>query len=206
MTTVDNAHRRLCHALFDALEQGDVAAVDACYAPDMTMWINVSGETISREANLEAVDKGRGLHRRRLYNDRNINTFDDGFVVAVHDPRRRPQRHRGAAVGVPRRRGPRRQDLQPVRVPRHHAVQITGEDEMSEMSEYDVRDLCNEFFDAYQDGRVDVLRRIMSDDCIVWHNVFGRETTRDENLEAYPNSYTGQRRRTYNDRVDQRVR
>ena len=47
----------------------------------MTMWINVSGETITREANLEAVDKGRGMHRRRLYNDRNINTFDDGFVV-----------------------------------------------------------------------------------------------------------------------------
>ena len=79
--TVDTEHRRLCHALFDALEAGDVAGVDACYAPDMTMWINVSGETITREANLEAVDKGRGMHRRRLYNDRNINTFDDGFVV-----------------------------------------------------------------------------------------------------------------------------
>ena len=52
------------------------------------------------------------------------------------------------------------------------------------MTEYEIRELCNEFFDAYQDGRVDVLRRIMSDDCIVWHNVFGRETTRDENLEG----------------------
>ena len=71
---------------------------------------------------------------------------------------------------------------------------------MSEMTEYEIRELCHEFFDAYQDGRVDVLRRIMSDDCIVWHNVFGRETTRDENLDAYPNSYRGQRRRTYNDR------
>ena len=69
------------------------------------------------------------------------------------------------------------------------------------MTEYEIRELCNEFFDAYQDGRVDVLGRIMSDDCIVWHNVFGRETTRDENLDAYPNSYAGQRRRTYNDRT-----
>jgi ketosteroid isomerase-like protein len=68
------------------------------------------------------------------------------------------------------------------------------------MNEYEVRDLCNQFFDAYQDGRTDVLREIMSDDCIVWHNVFGRETTRDENLAAYPTSYGGQRRRTYNDR------
>jgi ketosteroid isomerase-like protein len=56
------------------------------------------------------------------------------------------------------------------------------------------------FFDAYQDGRTDVLREIMSDDCIVWHNVFGKETTRDDNLAAYPTSYNGQRRRLYNDR------
>ena len=81
MTTVDTEHRRLCHALFDALETGDVDGVAECYAPDMTMWINLSGETITREANLEAIDQGRGMHRRRLYNDRNINTFDDGFVV-----------------------------------------------------------------------------------------------------------------------------
>ena len=79
--TVDTVHRRLCHALFDALETGDVDGVDDCYAPDMTMWINITGETIIREANLEAVDTGRGLHRRRLYNDRNIHTFDDGFAV-----------------------------------------------------------------------------------------------------------------------------
>jgi len=89
--TVDTQHRRLCHALFDALEAGDVAEVDACYAPDMTMWINVTGETITREANLEAVEGGRGLHRRRLYNDRTIHTFDDGFLaqytchVVTHD-------------------------------------------------------------------------------------------------------------------------
>ena len=69
------------------------------------------------------------------------------------------------------------------------------------MNEYEIRDLCNQFFDAYQDGRTDVLRQIMSDDCIVWHNVFGKETTRDENLAAYPTSYSGQRRRMYNDRI-----
>ena len=72
---------------------------------------------------------------------------------------------------------------------------------MSEMSEYEIRDLCNEFFDAYQDGRVDVLRRIMSDDCIVWHNVFGRDTTKQDNLSKFHESYRGQRRRTYDDRI-----
>ena len=57
------------------------------------------------------------------------------------------------------------------------------------MNEYEIRELCEAFFDAYQDGRVDVLDRLYADDCIVWHNVFGRETTRDENLARYPDSY-----------------
>jgi ketosteroid isomerase-like protein len=84
--TVDTQHRRLCHALFDALETGDVDGVAACYAPDMTMWINMTGETITREANLAAVEQGRGMHRRRLYNDRTINTVDDGFVAQYTTP------------------------------------------------------------------------------------------------------------------------
>ena len=31
MTSVDTGHRRLCHTLFDAIEQGDIAAVETCY-------------------------------------------------------------------------------------------------------------------------------------------------------------------------------
>jgi ketosteroid isomerase-like protein len=69
------------------------------------------------------------------------------------------------------------------------------------MNEYAIRELCEAFFDAYENRRVDVLDRLYSDDCIIWHNVFGRETTRDENLAALPDGYKGQRRRTYNDRV-----
>lgn len=69
------------------------------------------------------------------------------------------------------------------------------------MNEYEIRELCNAFFDAYEGARVDRLRELLSDDCIIWHNVFGRETTRDENLAKIPDSYTGQRRRTYNDRT-----
>ena len=69
------------------------------------------------------------------------------------------------------------------------------------MNEYEIRELCESFFDAYQDGRVDVLDRLLAEDCIIWHNVFGRETTRDENLAKYSDSSVGQRRRTYNDRI-----
>jgi ketosteroid isomerase-like protein len=87
----DTEHRRLGHTLLDAIERGDIAAVDACYAPGMTMWFNVTGQVSSREENLEALVKGRDLHRRRTYNDRTINTFDDGFIarytvdVVAHD-------------------------------------------------------------------------------------------------------------------------
>ena len=83
MTTVDTTHRRLCHALFDACSnQATSPASTPVTRPRSPCGnLNVSGETITREANLEAVDKARGLHRRRLYNDRNINTFEDGFMV-----------------------------------------------------------------------------------------------------------------------------
>jgi len=65
----------------------------------------------------------------------------------------------------------------------------------------EIRELCNRFFDAYQDRRVDLLAEIYAPDCIVWHNVFGKDTTGQDNLAALPASYQGQRRRTYNDRV-----
>ena len=79
--SIDTEHRKLCHTLFDAIERGDIEAVDRCYAPDMTLWFNVTGKEIGREENLDALVKGRDLHRRRTYDDRIISTFDDGFVV-----------------------------------------------------------------------------------------------------------------------------
>ena len=79
--TTDTVMRRLCHTLFDAIEAGDIEAVAGCYAPDMTMWFNVTGQVSTREENLAALVAGSDVARRRLYNDRIINTFDDGFVV-----------------------------------------------------------------------------------------------------------------------------
>jgi len=69
------------------------------------------------------------------------------------------------------------------------------------MTEGEIRELCNTFFDAYQDKRVDILDRVLAEDCIIWHNVFGRETTKQDNLSKYHDSYRGQRRRTYDDRI-----
>lgn len=69
------------------------------------------------------------------------------------------------------------------------------------MTETEIRTLCNRFFDAYQDRRVEELAEIYAPDCIVWHNVFGRDTSGRDNLAALPKSYAGQRRRTYDDRT-----
>ena len=59
------------------------------------------------------------------------------------------------------------------------------------VNEYEIRELCERFFDAYQDGASTCSREVMADDCIVWHNVFGRETTRDENLAALSRQLRG---------------
>ena len=59
------------------------------------------------------------------------------------------------------------------------------------MTEGEIRELCETFFDAYQDKRVDILDRVLADDCIIWHNVFGRETTKQDNLVAIPRQLPG---------------
>ena len=68
------------------------------------------------------------------------------------------------------------------------------------MTEYEIRELCERFFDAYENKRADILDELYSDDCIIWHNVFGKDTTREDNI-AGMRADKGQRRRTYNDRV-----
>jgi hypothetical protein len=69
------------------------------------------------------------------------------------------------------------------------------------MSDTQIRALCHALFDAYESRSTDVLIRLYADDCIIWHNAFGRDTTGAENLERFHDSYRGQRRRTCDDRT-----
>jgi len=95
LATTDTEHRALCHALFDAIEGEDLDAMRRCYAPDMVLWFNVTGQEVSGEDTVAAQIEGRKIQRRRTYDDRVINTFDDGFVaqytcnVVLHDGRSR---------------------------------------------------------------------------------------------------------------------
>jgi ketosteroid isomerase-like protein len=67
------------------------------------------------------------------------------------------------------------------------------------MTDAEIRDICNRFFDAYQDSHVSELEEILSDDCLIWTNIYGLKT-RDENLALLPESQKRHRRRIYNDR------
>lgn len=79
--SADARHRELCHALFDAIEREDEEGMRACYAPGMTLWFNVTGETVTGEDTIAAQAAGKAIQRRRTYDDRIIQTWDDGFLV-----------------------------------------------------------------------------------------------------------------------------
>ena len=69
------------------------------------------------------------------------------------------------------------------------------------MSDGDIRDICNKFFDAYQNSRVTELKeQILAEDCLIWTNVFGLKQ-RDDNLSGLVASQQRHRRRVYNDRI-----
>jgi ketosteroid isomerase-like protein len=90
----DRELRELCTRYFDAIERHDLDSVAALYAPDFTFWVNLTGAESSREENLKTLREGRGLLRRRSYDDRIIDTFQSGFLVrysvnaVAHDGRR----------------------------------------------------------------------------------------------------------------------
>ena len=177
----DTELRALCHRFFDAIERGDYAAVAQIYAPQFRMWVNLTGTESTADENLTVLRDGAKLHRRRTYDDRIVNTFANGFIVQysvnVVDAFRRAH----VARGVRGRAMPQRPDHAHRRVSRfgqvRHAPRSGTKRSSSEravsMTEGEIRELCNRFFDAYQDRRVDELAEIYSPDCVVWHNVFG---------------------------------
>ena len=90
----DTELRELCHDFLDAVERSDLARVAELYAPDFSFWVNLTGAESTRAQSLETLRAGHGLHRRRTYDDRTIDTFATGFLarysvnVVAHNGRR----------------------------------------------------------------------------------------------------------------------
>jgi len=68
------------------------------------------------------------------------------------------------------------------------------------MTDGELFDLCNRFFDAYQDHRIEEVADVISDDFIVWMAPLQKEMGREEWLAATPAGWERQRSRIYNDR------
>lgn len=73
--------RELCAKFFDAYENRDVAEVAKLYAPDCVIWNNVFNSEMTGEKNVELLPAGYLRQRRRVYNDRIVNVFEDGWVI-----------------------------------------------------------------------------------------------------------------------------
>ncbi|MDE2561098.1 MAG: nuclear transport factor 2 family protein [Sphingomonadales bacterium] len=74
------AMRHLAKRFFDAVEQGDIATLRACYADDARIWHNTDELEQGPEDNAQVL---RGMVRRisdRIYAERRLEVFPGGFV------------------------------------------------------------------------------------------------------------------------------
>lgn len=52
------------------------------------------------------------------------------------------------------------------------------------MTPTQIRDLATRFFDAIEAGNIATVRAIYAEDARIWHNIDGKETSREENLRT----------------------
>jgi ketosteroid isomerase-like protein len=72
--------RALAKNFFDAVEKGDVAALERFYAPNAKIWHNTDGIEQSPKDNVETL---KGFVQRipeRKYDERRLQVFPGGFV------------------------------------------------------------------------------------------------------------------------------
>jgi ketosteroid isomerase-like protein len=72
--------RALAQRFFNAIEAGDIATVEACYAPHARIWHNNDGQEQSREENLTTLKGFVRWISPRTYADRRVKVFDGGFM------------------------------------------------------------------------------------------------------------------------------
>ena len=81
MSMTDAEIRTICNRFFDAYQNSRVRELrEEILSEDCLIWTNVYGLKTAEE-NLALMPEGQKRHRRRIYNDRIINTFKGGFVI-----------------------------------------------------------------------------------------------------------------------------
>ena len=71
---------------------------------------------------------------------------------------------------------------------------------MARMTDAELREVCNRFFDAYQDHKIEEVADVISDDFVVWMLPFDKTMEREPWLKATVPGWQSHRSRTYNDR------
>jgi ketosteroid isomerase-like protein len=76
----DAATRAFAKRFFDAIEQGDVAAVRDSYTPDVGIWHNFDDKVQTREENVATLTAMVARIGDRSYDERQVEVFDGGFL------------------------------------------------------------------------------------------------------------------------------
>jgi ketosteroid isomerase-like protein len=74
------AIRAFAKRFFDAVEQGDIETVKDSYNPDVEIWHNFDDLVQTREDNLATLTGMVGRISDRVYDNRRLEVFADGFV------------------------------------------------------------------------------------------------------------------------------
>jgi ketosteroid isomerase-like protein len=72
--------RQLAESFFNAIERGDLVAVQAIYAPDAIVWHNTDGRAVQVDENLETLESFIQNVPERHYTRRRLEVFEGGFV------------------------------------------------------------------------------------------------------------------------------
>jgi ketosteroid isomerase-like protein len=91
--------RAFARQFFDAIEHGDIAAMEACFTPDAEIWHNTDEVIVTPAQTAQTLT---GMVKRiddRRYADRRVNVFPGGFVQQHTLEGRRV--HDGVTVRLP---------------------------------------------------------------------------------------------------------
>ncbi|WEK44823.1 MAG: nuclear transport factor 2 family protein [Candidatus Sphingomonas colombiensis] len=95
----DTEMRTFAKGFFDAIEQGDIAAMQACFTPDAEIWHNTDELIVSPADTAKTLTGMVARISDRRYADRRVDVFPGGFVQQHVLEGKRV--HDGGAVRLP---------------------------------------------------------------------------------------------------------